>query len=73
LEKKFDQDNLVKELTSKFRYTKISISFSLHDDMEEGIAEFVSQNQADLLVMFTHHVSFFEKLFAKSSKRELAF
>ena len=72
-EKKFDKDKLVKELTSKFRYTKITVSFSLHSDIEDGIAEFISQNQGDLLVMFTHNVSFFEKLFAKSYTRELAF
>jgi hypothetical protein len=51
----------------------LSFSIHLHSDIEDGIAEFISENKCDLLVMFTHNPGFLEKLFGRSSAREMVF
>jgi nucleotide-binding universal stress UspA family protein len=42
-------------------------------DVEGAIEQYIGVNKADLLAMFTHKVSFYEKLFDKSMTRKVAF
>jgi nucleotide-binding universal stress UspA family protein len=42
-------------------------------DVEGAIDQYIGVNKADLLAMFTHKVSFYEKLFDKSMTRKVAF
>jgi nucleotide-binding universal stress UspA family protein len=42
-------------------------------DVEGAIEQYISVNKADLLAMFTHKVSFYEKLFDRSMTRKVAF
>lgn len=71
--KRFDRITLTNELRTKHNYDKLSFSIRLHSDVEDGIAEFISENKCDLLVMFTHNPGFLEKLFGRSSTREMVF
>lgn len=71
--KRFDKIGLTHELRTKHNYDKLSFSIQLHNDIEDGIAEFISENKCDLLVMFTHNPGFLEKLFGRSSAREMVF
>lgn len=71
--KKFDKENLKDKLIGKHNYPKISIHIALNDEIEEAIDEYITRVKADLLAMFTHKPTFFEKLFGKSVTREMAF
>jgi nucleotide-binding universal stress UspA family protein len=42
-------------------------------DVEGAIEQYIGVNKAELLAMFTHKVSFYEKLFDKSMTRKVAF
>jgi nucleotide-binding universal stress UspA family protein len=54
-------------------YDKISFEVIHHDDVATGVDQFVTQNGADILAMFTHHLDFYEKLLGRSVTRRLAF
>lgn len=54
-------------------YDKISFEVVHHDDVATGVDQFVTQNGADMLAMFTHHLDFYEKLLGRSVTRRLAF
>lgn len=71
--KKIDIAKIKRDLIAKHNYKKISIYVSLHEDIKEAIDEYISDIKADVLAMFTHKPTFFEKLFGKSVTRELAF
>lgn len=43
------------------------------DNAEEGIIEYLSTHEADMLVMLTRHHSFFDVLFSRSVTRKFAF
>lgn len=71
--KKIDRIKIKNELVNKYNYPKFSIHISLNDDIKEAIDEYIADIQADMLAMFTHEPTFFEKLFGKSVTREMAF
>lgn len=68
-----DKVKIKNDLVSKYNYPKINVHISVNDDVIEAIDEYISGVKADLLAMFTHKLSFFEKLFGKSVTREMAF
>jgi nucleotide-binding universal stress UspA family protein len=70
---RFDKRELTTELVAKFKYAKISVHTSTNDDIEDGLNEYLASLNVDLLVMFTHHLTFFDKLFRNSATREMAF
>lgn len=45
----------------------------VNKDIDEAIDYYVNEAKADLLTMFTHDVSFYEKLFNRSMTRKMAF
>jgi nucleotide-binding universal stress UspA family protein len=57
----------------QIKYPKITFQVSINDDILEGIDEYLADTKADMLAMFTHEVTFFEKLFGKSLTRQMAF
>lgn len=71
--KKIDGIKIKNELTRKYKYAKIYVHISVNDDVQEAIEEYIADQNADLLAMFTHKTSFFEILFGKSVTREMAF
>lgn len=71
--KEIDAGSIVKELVELTSYEKITFEISRGEDITEAVDSFVSQTDADLLAMFTHHLDFYEKLFGRSVTRRLAF
>jgi len=72
-EEKLDKKQTVANLTKAMDYKKITFAVSLHDDAAEGIDQYVLEHKPDMLVMFTHELTFFEKIFGQSVTREMAF
>ena len=71
--KKIDQLKIKNKLISKYNYPHITFHISVNDNVTEAIDEYVADAKADLLAMFTHKPTFFEKLLGKSVTREMAF
>lgn len=71
--KKIDKTKIKKEIIAQYKYSHISVHVSLNDDIIEGIDEYIADVKADMLAMFTHKPTFFEKLFGKSITRQMAF
>jgi nucleotide-binding universal stress UspA family protein len=72
-EGKLDIKQTVVKLTKAMEYKKITITVSLHEDAAEGIDQYVIKHKADMLVMFTHELTFFKRIFGQSVTREMAF
>lgn len=72
-EEKLDKKQTVAKLTKAMGYKKITFTISLHDDAAEGIDQYVIKHKTDMLVMFTHELTFLKKLFGQSVTREMAF
>lgn len=68
-----DAKGIVEELINKLKYGHISFAVSHADDPAEGIDEYVIKNKIDMLAMFTHELTFFEKLRGKGITRQVAF
>jgi len=64
---------LTNDLITKYQYPKISVHIFPHKIIEGGIEEFITVTKGDILVMFTHNPTFFEKLLGKSATREMTF
>lgn len=71
--KKSDIKRIENKIIKKYNYSKLSIKVSFNDDIEEAIGEYIDDVKADMLVMFTHQLTFFEKLFNESYTRRMAF
>lgn len=72
-EQKIDVIKMEADIKEKFKYPSISIQVVLNDDILYGINEYVADEKADMIAMFTRKHSFFEKLFGKSITRQMAF
>ncbi len=72
-EQKIDVIKMEADLKEKFKNPSISIQVVLNDDILYGINEYVADEKADMIAMFTRKHSFFEKLFGKSITRQMAF
>lgn len=72
-DKKIDVSKMEADIKKKFKYPSISVQVILNDDILYGIDEAVADKKADMIAMFTHKHSFFEKLFGKSITRQMAF
>ncbi len=71
--KKIDVASIASNVIKKAKYTKITFQVSINDEITEGIDEYIAAIKADMLVMFTHNLTFFEKLFGKSVTRQMSF
>lgn len=60
-------------LINEYKYKKISFHVCYNDDVIEAINDFSADRETDLLAMFTHDITFFEKVFNESVSREMAF
>lgn len=65
--------NIEPELINKAQYGAITFHQVQSDEIDKTIAQFMKTQAADMLVMFTHERSFFEKLLGKSVTRTVAF
>lgn len=71
--RKFNTDLLKKELVTKSKYRRISVEVIRHEDIIVALNEAIANTKAGLLVMFTHKLNFFEKIFGRSVTRQMAF
>ena len=67
LEKKIDG------IVKKAGITNVICKVIVNKNIDEAIDYYVAESNADLLAMFTHDVSFYEKLFNRSMTRKMAF
>ncbi len=65
--------SLEPDLINQAEYGAISYHQVQSDQVDEAISRFMNETKADMLVMFTHQRSFFDKLLGKSVTRSMAF
>jgi nucleotide-binding universal stress UspA family protein len=72
---RFEGDLQQKEerLRKDFSYQKINLLKKKSDSVIQGINKFVADVDADMVIMFTHHTNFIEKVFQKSVAQNTAF
>jgi nucleotide-binding universal stress UspA family protein len=68
-----DIEEKMEQVIEKCGYDKIVNIVLADTDIDDAIAQYVSINKADLLAMFTHNPTFYEKLFDRSCTRRMAF
>ncbi len=71
-ENAIDATGIVTQLINRLNYPHISFAVSHANNPEEGIDEYIAKNKIDMLAMFTHELTFFEKLFGKGITRQIA-
>lgn len=57
----------------KFQYKNIITLVLVDNDVDSALDQYVQVSKADVLAMFTHEPSFFDKVFDKSMTRKMAF
>lgn len=65
--------NLEPELIKAAEYAHITFHQVQGDAVENAIGQFIKKTNADLLVMFTHERTFFQKIMGESVTRAMAF
>lgn len=68
---KISSKSIVEKL--KHIYPEITFHVSINENVLQGIDEYIAAKKADMLVMFTHELTFFDEIFGKSLTRQLAF
>ncbi len=63
----------VEELIKRMKYGKVDFRLIIDDNIPAAIDDFIKTSKAELLTTFTHHLSLFDKLFARSVTRTLAY
>lgn len=61
------------KLKTELNYRKLHFHLRQHDDVLEGIQDFINEHPTDILSMFTHHLNFFERLFGAGLTRQMSF
>jgi len=74
IDKKAEAAHLeIEEIIRKTKYSKLDFKVIIDDNIPSAIDQFIKESNAELLTTFTHHLSLFEKLFARSVTRTLAY
>ena len=63
----------VKKMVEKADYPKIKLEIVIDDDIPGAIDKYIKGKKGDLLTTFTHELNLFEKIFARSITRKLAY
>jgi len=63
----------VKKLVQKADYNKIDLELIIDDDIPWAIDNYIKEKKAELLTTFTHELNLFEKIFARSITRKMAY
>lgn len=63
----------IEKVLQTFHYKNIVTLVLVDSDVDSAIEQYVEVSKADVLAMFTHQLSFFEKVFEKSNTRKMAF
>jgi nucleotide-binding universal stress UspA family protein len=68
-----EAESRIEAVIKKSGYKNIVTLVTLNTDVDDAIEHYISVANADLLAMFTHEPTFFEKVFDKSITRKMAF
>lgn len=63
----------VKKMVDKADYSKIDLEVIIDDNIPEAIDKYIKNKKGDVLTTFTHELNLFEKIFARSITRKLAY
>ncbi|MEO5603810.1 MAG: universal stress protein, partial [Cyclobacteriaceae bacterium] len=63
----------IERVLQKFSYKNLVTLVLVDSDIGAAIDQYVEVSKADILAMFTHELSFYEKVFDKSITRKMAF
>lgn len=63
----------IESVLQEFSYKNIITLVLVDSDVDSALDQYVEVSKADVLAMFTHQVSFFEKVFDTSMTRKMAF
>lgn len=63
----------IAEIVQKADYAKIHLEIVIDDDIPFAIDRYIKDKKAELLTTFTHELNLFEKIFARSVTRKLAY
>ncbi|MEX2234056.1 MAG: universal stress protein [Cyclobacteriaceae bacterium] len=66
-------ESKIESVLKKFSYKNVVTLVLVDNDIHSAIDQYVEVSKADVLAMFTHELSFFEKVFDKSMTRRMAF
>src|SRR5690606_7196582 len=64
-------EKIIAELKNTLKGIKIEFHNSSNENISEGIENFIAKINADMLVMFTHELNFYEKISGKSVTRNV--
>jgi len=71
-ESKSEMESFMNSVTAKIDYSNISFQIYDGEDTESALEDYIESESTDMLVMSTHHRSFFDKLFGTSVTKRLA-
>lgn len=63
----------IEDVIKKTKYAKLDFKIIIDENIPAAIDQFIKESNAELLTTFTHHLSLFDKLFARSVTRTLAY
>lgn len=63
----------IEAVLKNFHYKNIVTLVLVDSDVDSALDQYVEVSRADVLAMFTHELSFFEKVFDRSMTRKMAF
>lgn len=63
----------IQSVLNRFTYKNIITLVLVDSNVDSALDNYVEVSKADVLAMFTHKISFFEKVFDKSMTRKMAF
>lgn len=63
----------IEQVLRKFPYKNVITLVLVDNDIDSALDHYVEISKADVLAMFTHELSFFEKVFDRSTTRKMAF
>lgn len=66
-------ESRIEGVLRNFSYKNIITLVLVDNDIDSALDQYVEVSKADVLAMFTHEISFFEKIFDKSMTRKMAF
>jgi nucleotide-binding universal stress UspA family protein len=65
--------DIIKTTLKKVDYRKSTVTIQINSKIDTAIDSFVQQIKADLVTMFTHKKSAYDKLFNRSVTKKMAF
>lgn len=68
---KDNEEALAEKLKSQFNYKKIDCIYVLDSEVKRGINQYLNGRNTDVIAMFSSKRNFFERIFKRSSSREM--